>query len=219
MNRRIAAVLALAVLVTALGVSPALAQKESPLRFGVKLGMNISDFRGNDVGWKADLIDWKVGFCGGAFMSYAVNDWFTLEPELLYSMKGMKLGFLTFNGLTFSLDYIEIPVLAMAKIPVKPNFKPFVYAGPVVGFNVRSKISSNILDTDIDIDLSDYVSGTEFSLALGGGLNVFVGGQEFVLDFRYEPGLTGVFKDAVDKQGESLKWYNDTISILVGYAF
>jgi hypothetical protein len=120
---------------------------------------------------------------------------------------------------SFSLDYIEIPVLAMAKIPVKPNFKPFVYAGPVLGFNVRSQISTNLFEADLEKDLSDYVNGTEFSLALGGGLNVFVGGQEFILDFRYEPGLTTVFKDAVTEGGDSMKWYNDTISILVGYAF
>lgn len=219
MNRRVAALFALVVLVAALGISPAIAQEEKPLRFGVKLGMNISDFRGNEVEGLGELIDWKAGFCGGFFMSYAVNDWFTVQPELLYSMKGMKIGMFGFSALTFSLDYIEVPVLAMAKLPLKSRLKPFVYAGPVIGFNVRSNMSVGLFDDEYEVDLTEYVNTTEFSLAFGGGINVVVAGRELILEVRYVPGLTNILDEKVEETGESIEWKNDTISILAGLAF
>jgi hypothetical protein len=217
MNRRIAAIFALAVLIAALGVSPALAQKESPMHFGVKLGVNISDIRGMEgMSWAADLIDWKTGFCGGVFMSYKVNNWFTLQPELLYSMKGMKFGFLTESLLTISLDYIEIPVLAMADIPLEGTLRPFFYAGPVIGFNVRSNIAVAFEDFDAETDMGEFVNGTEFSLALGLGLNIRIAGRDAILDFRYEPGLTNIFTSEVTDNAENTDWKNDTIAILLG---
>jgi hypothetical protein len=217
MNRRVAALVALAVLIAALGASPALAQNESPLRFGVKLGVNISDLRGMEgMNWAADLIDWKTGFVGGVFMSYKFNDWFALQPELLYSMKGMKLGFLSESILTVSLDYIEIPILAMADIPLEGTLRPFFYAGPVIGFNVRSNIAVAFEDFDAETDMDEFVSGTEFSLALGLGLNISIAGRDAILDFRYEPGLTNIFTSEVTDNAENSEWKNDTIAILLG---
>lgn len=220
MNRRFVAILVCAVLAAGIGVAPALARDGMPLRFGVKAGINISDFRGNDVEGLGELLDWKTGFCGGVFASYAVNDWFSLQPELLYSMKGMKLGLFTESFLTFSLDYIEIPVLAVAKLPVQSKLKPFVYGGPVIGFNVRSEAGVTVFDEDFSADLSEYVATTEFSLAFGAGINIAIAGREMTLEGRYVPGLTNVFEEIVeDGQAAQLEWKNDTISILLGLAF
>ena len=220
MLRRFAAIVALAVLVAGIGMSPAFAQDEKPLRFGIKAGINISDFRGDEVEGLAELIDWKTGFCGGFFMSYAVNDWFSLQPELLYSMKGMKLGFLTESLLTISLDYIEIPVLAVAKLPTHSKLKPFVFGGPVIGFNVRAEAGTTYFEDDYSVDMGDYANTTEFSLAIGLGINVVIAKREMTLEGRYVPGLTNAFKDIVeDGHEEELPWKNDTISILLGLAF
>ncbi len=216
MDKRVAAVFFLAVLIAVLGVSPALAQEESPLRFGVKLGLNISEFRGSDIAGLGELLDWKAGFCGGVFMSYDVNEWFTLQPEILYSMKGMKLGFMD-ESATVSLDYIDIPILATVKIPVEGTLRPFIYAGPVFGINVRSEASSTLSeDEDSELDLSDYTNGFEFSLALGLGLNIGIAGREMILDFRYEPGLTNVY-DTPSDVDQTVEWKNDAIAILFGF--
>lgn len=218
MNKRVAAVFFLAVLIAVLGVSPALAQEESPMSFGLKLGVNISDIRGMEgMTWAADLIDWKTGFVGGVFMSYKFNNWFALQPELLYSMKGMKFGFLSESILTVSLDYIEIPILAMADIPLEGTLRPFFYAGPVVGFNVRSNVAVSFDEFDAEDDMDEFVSGTEFSLVLGLGLNIGIAGRDVILDFRYEPGLTNIFTSDVTDEVENMNWKNDTIAILLGF--
>ncbi len=218
MYRRVAVVFFLAVLIAVPGVSPAFAQEESPISWGLKLGTNISDFRGNDIEGLGELFDWKVGFCGGVFMSYDVNNWLTLQPEVLYSMKGMKLGFFS-QSITFSLDYIDIPILATVKIPVEGTLRPFLYAGPVFAFNVRSEVSANLDfgegSEDYSVDMSDYTNGFEFSLALGLGLNIGIAGRDMILDFRYEPGLTNAY-DTPAEADETLEWKNDTIAILLG---
>lgn len=220
MNRRSTGLIALAFLVFALGAVPARAQEEeSPVRFGFKLGLNISDFRGNDVEGAGELLDWKAGLCAGAFMSYRVNEWFALQPELLYSMKGMKLGLLFLDAITFSLDYIEVPVLAVFNIPAGGTLKPFAYAGPVFGFNVRSEVSASLFEEEETVDVADYTNGFEFSLALGAGINFDIAGRALIFDFRYVPGLTNAFSEDFGGEGESIEWKNDTLSFLLGFAF
>lgn len=220
MKRRIPALVSLAVLLCSLGTAPALAQDdESPLRFGVKLGMNISDFRGNDIEGLGELLDWKAGLCAGVFVSYAVNDWFALQPELLYSMKGQKIGILS-ESITFSLDYIEVPVLAMFTLPLESSLAPFAYAGPVIGFNVRSEFSASLFGEDDALDLSEYTNTFEFSLALGAGINFDIAGKALTFEFRYVPGLTNVYSDEdMPEDEEQVEWKNDTFSFLLGFAF
>ncbi len=219
MNRRFAAVLVVAALVSALCASSVLAQPEKPLRFGVKLGLDFADFRGTGASFQEDMLDWKTGLIGGVFLSYDVNDWLTLQPELIYAQKGMKLGLFTFSALTINLDYIEMPVLAVAKLPLKSKLKPFIYAGPVIGFNVRSKASTNLFETEFETSLSDVVQTTEFSLAVGVGITVRAWGREIILDGRYEPGLTDAFKKEPTASSEAINWKNDTIAILAGITF
>lgn len=222
MNSRLTGLLALAVLIFSLSAAPVFAQEEeSPIRFGVKLGMNISDFSGDDdiEGW-GELLDWKAGFCGGVFMAYAVNDWFSLQPELLYSMKGMKMG-LGILGLsmTWSLDYIEIPVLAVFEIPLESSLRPYALAGPAVGFKVRSKMSASALGEEETFDLGEYTNTVDFSLVVGAGINFDIAGRALTFDFRWIPGLTGVFKDDVPWTDEPPNMRNDTFSFLLGYVF
>lgn len=217
---RITYLFVLTVLVFTLAAVPAHAQDESPLRFGMKLGMNISDFRGDDgIEGGAELIDWKAGFCGGVFMSYAVNDWFTVEPELLYSMKGMKLGLWGFTA-TWSLDYIEVPVLALFRLPFWNKVKPFAYAGPAIGFNVRSNVSAAYEDEEESVDLEEFTNTTDFSLVFGAGIYIPIAGREIILDVRYVPGFMNIYTDEVEEATEmSIEQFNDTISFLLGYEF
>jgi hypothetical protein len=224
MNRRIISLFALAVPILFLAAAPAFAQqedKDSPLRFGIKLGLNISDFSGDDdiEGW-GELLDWKAGFCGGLFMSYEVNEWFTLQPELYYSMKGMKMGLGILDlSVAWSIDYIDIPVLAVFELPLESSLEPYVFAGPSVGFKVRSEMSASALGEEESVDLDEYTNSVDFSLVVGAGIEFDIAGQEFSFDFRWIPGLVGVFKDEVPWTDDTPNMRNDTFSFLLGYAF
>lgn len=219
LNKCIAGLFVLTVLIFILAAVPARAQDESPLRFGLKMGLNISDFRGDDgIEGAGELIDWKAGFCGGVFMSYAVNDWFSIEPELLYSMKGMKLSLFDIS-VTWSLDYLEVPVLALFRLPFWNKVKPFAYTGPAIGFNVRSKISAEYGSEEESVDLEEYTTSVDFSLVFGAGIYIPIAGREIIFDFRYVPGFSNVYTDELEEAGISIEQFNDTLSFLLGYEF
>ena len=220
MNMRITGLFVLTALIFTLAAVPARAQDESPLRFGLKLGLNISDFRGDDgIEGGGELIDWKAGFCGGVFMSYAINDWFSVEPELLYSMKGMKLALMGVS-VAWNLDYIEVPVLALFRLPFWNKVKPFAYTGPAIGFNVRSEISAKYEDEEESVDLEEFTNTVDFSLVFGVGIYIPIAGHEIIFDVRYVPGFSNIYTDEFEEAaGVSVEQFNDTISFLLGYEF
>src|ERR671912_2074357 len=55
----------------------------------------------------------KLGLVAGGFVQFAFNDRFSLQPEMLFVMKGVKLDLPADAGsITASLNYLELPVLA-----------------------------------------------------------------------------------------------------------
>lgn len=164
-------------------------QNES-LTWGLKAGVNVSDFCGND----AEGSDVRTGFSGGLLFNYRFNDYWALQPEVLFSTKGADLesGLTGENGPTeYELGYLNIPVLAKFYIPTGSTVSPNLYAGPDVGF----KLYSDANDSDIDDQLKD----AEFGIAFGAGLDFNLGSdptdviRTVGLDLRYTLGLTNVF--------------------------
>src|SRR5512143_1888562 len=131
---RICAIGALAVAL----VLPQLATAD--VRMGIKAGANVANVNGN---FADNVSNWKsqVGFCGGLFLELNLGRILTLQPEVLYTMKGAEAtvveGTLTGTG-KLRFDYLEIPLLLKLRIPTGP-IHPFVFAGPAVGFDLSAK--------------------------------------------------------------------------------
>lgn len=67
--------------------------------------------------------DARIGFVGGAFLTIHVSPTIAIQPEILYTVKGVETKFrYNSNGvdqessLAFALNYVEIPVLIKYKI-------------------------------------------------------------------------------------------------------
>ena len=103
------------------------------------------------------------------------------------------------KGVNINLDYINIPILAQY-YPVKGLA---IKAGIQPAFNVRHKASKDGDKVNID-----GVKSFNFSIPVGLSYEY----QSFVLDARYNIGVTKLFKDA--DQGR-----NSTFSITIGYKF
>lgn len=170
-----------------------------------KAGINISTITGSGSDKKS-----KVGLVAGAEFEYGVAQNFDITAGVLYSMEGAKIGDAKFN-----MDYINIPILA--NYYVVPGLA--VKAGIQPAFNVRKKASYNGNTVNID-DVMNAVldwagAGVEtgvktFNLSIPVGLSYEY--QSFVLDARYNIGVTKLFKNA--DQGR-----NSTFSITLGYKF
>src|SRR5437868_4618172 len=77
--------------------------------FGIKAGLNLATFTGSDAS-SSNLPGktMKAGLNIGGQVAIPVTSHFSVQPEAVYSMQGVKL-----DGGTYDLSYINIPVLAM----------------------------------------------------------------------------------------------------------
>lgn len=165
-----------------------------------KVGLNISNITGEgDQKTKAGLV-------AGFEAEYGVTEKFGVAAGVLYSMEGCKARIGASDGNTvvasedrakYNFDYINIPVLAQ----YYPIHGLAVKAGVQPAFNVRHKYSA-----DGESVTADGVKS--FNLSIPVGLSYEY--ANFVLDARYNIGVTKIFKNT--DQG-----YNSTFSITLGY--
>jgi len=158
------------------------------VRFGLKSGLNISNFYGND----AEGLDSKLGFVGGFFISYQSKNLFILQPEVSYTTKGAtaKIESVDF---TLAYDYIEIPILFKFEFPLadNPNIKPAVFAGPFVAFKTKAKIIASANGETEEEDVKN-VAPRDYGFQIGGALGFNLGKYELGFDVRYILGITSV---------------------------
>jgi hypothetical protein len=169
-----------------------------PPGFGLKAGINFSNFGGDDAGtW-----DSRTGFSFGGFLVSSFSDMFYIQPELLFTPKGasttstFELGDRVTRTLKFS--YLEIPILGKLVIPLRDsNFQPMVYAGPYMAFKVSSKLHIESDNSETEEISYDDARTTDFGLVFGGGVGFPVRENIIGLEVRYNLGLTS-FDDSDD---------------------
>ena len=202
---------------------------ESRIQVGVRGGLNLATMTGRlwgisqfytDVVGNYPGITWTGGFSKssvsdivfGGFLNYAVTPSFSIQPELLYIKKGVECGgAVTIEGLSvgtvnmdlkerLKLTYLEIPVLAKIKIPVRGKIRPSLFGGPALAIKLSGKYEyTNLYNEDgtlRNIALEPKISNmksTDFGLVMGADLNIPVGRATLVLDARYTMGLSGQF--------------------------
>jgi len=172
------------------------------LSFGVKAGLNMANHTAPIEG---DTYKMKTGVAIGGFAEYAIDDNLAIQPELIYTQKGLEYEY-TSGGQIYKykikLDYIEIPLLLKYSISPGENVCPFVFAGPALGILMSAKSDSE--------DIKSICNSTDIGLVLGGGVE-FESGVS--IDLRYDMGMTKVW----DVEGEDYKDKNIVISLMVGY--
>jgi hypothetical protein len=166
------------------------------VRLGLKAGANVANVNGD---FADSLANWKstVGFCGGIFIELNFGQVLTIQPEVLYTVKGADTG----EG-KLKFDYLEIPILLKIRIPTG-SIHPFVFAGPAFGFKLKALLEGIEIE---DMPKSDY------SAVFGGGLQL---GHSIHIDARYTMGLQ---KLAVPDL-ETIDLKNGVLSATLGLAF
>ncbi len=180
------------------------------VQFGVKVGGNLARITGPDFDG-APLKD-RIGVVGGVFLAFNLGPFITIQPEVLYTMKGVRMeetvGDVTFSEKIYG-DYIEIPLLLKLRIPTG-SISPVVFAGPAVGFKLSEKFEMNgesVPDTTL-------LKDNDYGAIFGAGLDF---GRHLMLDVRYSMGLQKVFKVIEGETPIDVK--NGVWSASVGIAF
>lgn len=178
-------------------MSTAYAQTE--ITVGPKFGWNITNV--SNVSASKN----KMSINLGGFAEFKFNDFFALQPELLYSRQGYRLksdGAKT----KVRVNYLNIPVLA--KLYVLDGLS--VDLGPQLGFALNAKSKSKSGGTTVKHKITN-VNTCDVSFAIGASYEF----EEFMMSARYNIGLTNVWdKDVV---GENNK--NHVFQLSVGYRF
>jgi hypothetical protein len=186
--------------------TPVQVKSQDAPSLGLKAGINMSGF--DDEKSKSLL-----GFVGGAFLTYGLTDWLTIQPELLLSGKGGTLvdeaqGYnpVEFN---FRLTYVEIPLLTKLHVVRSSQFRPSAIVGPFVSYYTQ-----NLRQIDFGV-----VFGAAFSLEFEASSLIF--------DVRYTLGLrkvasilttlTDVLGNVVYQNNREVK--TKALSVTLGYAF
>lgn len=201
------------------------AADSSRITFGAKAGMTAANITETPEEWEDDA-EYKFGFTGGAFLNYAFNKSLSIQPELLYSMKGTEATLVEdYLDLTVSFDYIELPVLLNYHFPLEGDFRPFIYGGPCIAYLLESEMKISTIILSADADLSSVSHTNDFAVVIGGGFRYSIGERVFTLDVRYQRGFTNVIVsgdfdingDPQTIEADDIK--NTNFAILAGYQF
>jgi len=161
--------------------------------FGLKAGVNVASASvspGNDYNSKA-------GLHVGGLAHIHLNKNFALQPEVVYSMQGGKV-----DDTKLKLNYINIPLLV--QYMTDNGFR--LQTGPQLGLLVSAKTEVG----DVERDIKDNFTSTDFSWAFGAG---FLFPEGFGLDARYNLGISDVW------DASSTKIKNSVFQFGVFYQF
>jgi hypothetical protein len=172
---------------------------ESNVRFGLKGSLNISRH------WSAEELSGKghsvssanrTTFALGALVSWRLSRRFHLQPEIYYIKKGshqnVKVDGLPIGPIkaTYSLGYIEIPVLLKAYLKGdRELLGTHVVAGPYLSLLADDSYTlKNSFLGESESGISGLRS-TDYGLIIGLGLDVNGLDARFVFDYRFSLGL------------------------------
>ena len=182
--------------------------------FGIIGGMIFSKLSLGD-GNALDNAKNRTAFTGGAFFTLELGSILAIQPEVLLTMKGTRASNPTQNfttgDLTLSMDYIEIPLLLKAYIPVKnPNLRPNLFAGPAIAFLINCRVGEDVISGTRDCaNGGPTIKDTDTSIMFGAGLDFM---QNFTAQVRFDMGL----QDVDEEQGTAK---NKSIMLMIGYFF
>jgi hypothetical protein len=167
-------------------------------QLGVKGGVNIVTLEGDDVEYAGQ----STAFLAGGAVLAQLHRNFGIEVEVLFARKGAKHEIYDFKA---EFDYIEIPILAAALLPVGETVDLMLYAGPSVSFNIAAKVAGE--------DVKDQLTETDVGAVAGTAVMIDMGSFNLTLEARYTLGLKSIDKIEEDDMK------NAAIGIMAGLMF
>lgn len=154
----------------------------SDIRFGAKVGLNMSTFINKDF---FDVTP-KIGGYVGGLVEIPITDEIYAQPEMIISVQGADIGPGNLN-----LIYLHVPLMGKYHITeeIAAEF------GPQIGF----VLSDNASDYLNNVTLGELKSKTlQLALNFGGGYRL---DDNIYLQARFSLGLTKTVEDSSIKNG------------------
>lgn len=166
--------------------------------FGIKGGMNVADLSNTS----SNVL---IGYYGGVYMNAPLSGTFSLQPEVLYSLQGIKAKH---NSDSYQhLGYINVPV--MVQYNATPNF--YAEFGPQAGFLVDAKSKTSVGNASVSVKNKDDFKTFDLGFGLGLGYKIADG---LSINARYTAGVLDILKH---NNGDAVR--NDVFQVGLGYTF
>ena len=194
--------------------STAIAQESS---VGIKGGLNLSTIS-TDVGSDKNL---KPGFHVGVFNKFALSETFAIQPELLFSTKGLKINYdesAILDGETrFNTSYIDLPIYLVFNL--SEAFQ--IQAGPYFSYLISAKVETDAsvlgffeIDTDKEIDRKNF-NAFDYGVSAGISFNI----DPLVIGANYSMGLNPVAKENEPPRKLLGEGKNSVIQVFAAFKF
>lgn len=164
--------------------------QDNHLSFGVKAGLNFPGMYGQTHIALNSLTKYHAGL----LMEYRTNSWFSVSPELLFSVQGA--GIRDIQDARYNIYYIMLPVML--------KFYPISFISLETGpqFGVAADMTASVGPKSEKMD-SGFYNRLEYEWAFG--CSVYL--NNFFLSSRWAIGMTNVVKQS------TLRNYNTQLSI------
>ena len=173
------------------------------VRFGGEVGLNMSNESMSPAPSPSPTM--AIGARVGVIMDYAINDKFSIQPGVMFSMLGSKE-----DPVTETFNYIHIPINILYKFDLGPG-KLFVGINPYLGYAVSAKISGGGVSQSITVG-SDSTDLKALDFGIG-----IQAGYELPMGLLFRAGYDYGFANTSNESGETD--HNTCIHISVGYLF
>lgn len=169
------------------------------LAIGTRAGFNLASADAQGSLFDSD-IGVRTGFHGGVFVSVDITSHVALQTNMLFARKGFGAGD---GDVALEVDYFELPVLAVIKIP--GGVSPHLNLGTFLGLEISCTASTATVDDDAcgDIATGPATRGADSGIVFGAGVTLDVGFASLLLDTFYMLGLTDISEPTGDV--ESIK--------------
>jgi hypothetical protein len=183
-------------------------------KLGIKGGLSLTNLYVDNVG-KEHM---KAGFNAGVYAKLPITTGFSIQPELLYSVKGAKDtydNFLQGSGqYRFNLGYVELPVLAVVNLTRNFSLHAGGYAAYLTNANVKDVDNDGTINGATDLNADNF---NRWDFGLAGGLAFDI--ENFTIGARYNYGLSKIGKSGSLSGDLTQNSKNAGVSVYVGFGF
>lgn len=205
-------------------VSTAFVAQAQTASFGVRGGANISNLSGDLR--DQDRFSNKIGFHAGVMANFGiVEDFFSIQPELLYSVKGFKNEDSEFSllGQTWrregkvNYNYLDLPVLARIKAgPL--YFEAGPQASYLLSVNNETRTYRNGTQQSSTRDQKSKEGLSEFEMGYAAGIGFTSANNAISFGVRYNGAFRDFVKEDVNFDGDLTNARHSTFMVTVGLA-
>ncbi|MDX1671036.1 MAG: porin family protein [Balneolaceae bacterium] len=186
-------------------IYPDVAMAQNSVKFGFKGGVTVSNYLDIDPD-----PDSRIGTVFGGFAEINLESLpIAIQPEVIWIQRGAEVegqGQAAFDS-KVNVNYLDIDVLAKYKFDTNSPLKPNIFVGPYLGIDLNQATREAV---EV-VGSFQPEAKTDFGGVVGLGTDIEVLGATFIIDARWNVGLSDAFDNASGK--------NSVFSFMGGIAF